>query len=645
MLASMAWDGPAIKPIRMGDEVLGDTSLAGLGLEPFSLLGVRVDPSSMRLSSPQGENVVEPKVMSLLVVLVRRPGELWLRSALIDQLWPGDSGSDQSLTRAVSHLRKALTTPHGIGEALVTVPKLGYRLDATIQRHGDTSDGKTRIAVLPFRSLSRLGDQGYFADGIADELITRLGSVPQLRVTGRTSVFQFRDSDMDMPQIAEKLRVTHLVEGSVQHQHDDVRIDVRLIDGKTGFEMWSYRYDGKIDDIFASRDEVAHDATIGLSEALDLPEPQPKNRKMSDNKAAYDLYLQGRALTNRTFGNGALAKAVELFQEALELDPDFSECWTVLAEAHVYTVVDTPCLDRHSEARKMASCARRAIELDQMQGHARAMLELYQWTRNDIVGALDLAYEAHRLEPDNPDVTIRLGSFLLYCGLTTEALPLIQRAIDQDPVHGRNYGMLCVAHMNLGNLEASIAAGQRMTDLGYPAMFLAVALATLGDRDLAVQRYHQTRLLLNTVIFPPVGSAPLEPEAMDAYWLIAAKGVCSDRAEDRALYGQLLEMLHATLHDPGDPSIVMPAIWMGNAQLVFKTLGQDITPANMICFMMIWADVDPIRQVWQHPDFLAFADRTGLVAAWEKYGWPDLLPGPLGVVSQCVSNGQGVPSR
>jgi|GEM_PF-1393648 hypothetical protein len=65
----------------------------------------------------------------------------------------------------------------------------------------------------------------------------------------------------------------------------------------------------------------------------------------------------------------------------------------------------------------------------------------------------------------------------------------------------------------------------------------------------------------------------------------------------------------------------------------------------MICFMMIWADVDPIHQVWQHPDFLAFADRTGLVAARERYGWPDLLPGPLGVVSQCVSNGQGVPSR
>ncbi|MBU2082691.1 MAG: winged helix-turn-helix domain-containing protein [Alphaproteobacteria bacterium] len=614
-----------------------DPSLANLGLAPFLIGDVTVTPSALRLSGPKGTCQVEPKVMTLLVVMARRPGELWLRSDLIDNVWPGDLGSDQSLSRAASHLRKALSAPHGMSDAIATVPKLGYRLDAKIA----TQPGQTRVAVLPFRSLSKDGDQEYFADGLVDELIARLVQVPELMVAGRTSSFQFRNSELILPDIAARLRVDHLIEGSVQHQDEHVRIDICLIDGKTGFETWSYRFAGKVGDMFVSRDEVAAAVTAGLSEALNVAQPALKPRPMTDNRLAYGLYLQGRALTNRAFGEGLLAKAIDLLEQALALDPDFAECWTALAEAHVNSVVYTPCLDRQGETEIMAQCARRAIALDPSQGHARSMLALQRWTQNDAVGALDLAYEAYRLEPENPDVIIRLGSFLLYCGRTQEALPLIEAAIDRDPVYGRNYAMLCVAHLNLGHAEESIAAGQRMVDLGFPSMLLAAATATAGERELAVQQYWQTRLLMNTVIFPPVGSAPLDADGLDAYWLMAAKGVCSGLEEDRNVYCQLLEMLHVTLHDPFDPSIVMPAVWMGNAPMVFKTLGKQITPANMISLMLIWADVDPIRSVWQHPDFMHFATHIGLVAAWDKYGWPDLLPRPKEGREPSETRGQG----
>lgn len=617
-----------------------DTAFTRIGLEPFLIQDVQVIPSALRLSSARGHCVVEPKVMALLVVLSRRPGALWIRSDLIDELWSEDCGSDQSLSRAVSHLRKALTHPHGIGNLIVTVPKLGYRLDAKIQAEAVVR----RIAVLPFRSLSKEGDQEYFADGIVDELIARLVKVPELMVAGRTSSFQLRDSNLILPDIAARLRVDHLIEGSVQHQADHVRIDIRLIDGKTGFEIWSYRFDGKASDMFASRDEVAAAVTAGLIEALNVAQPALKPRRMTHNRMAYVLYLQGRALTTRAFGEGLLAKAIDLLEQALELDPNFAECWTALAEAHVNSVVYTPCLDRLGETEIMAQCARRAIALDPTQGHAYSMLALQRWTQNDAVGALDLAYEAYRLEPENPDVITRLGSFLLYCGRTEEALPLIEAGIDRDPVYGRNYGMLCIAHLNLGHAEESIAAGQRMVDLGFPSMFLAVATATAGERELAVQQYWQTRHLMNSVIFPPVDSAPLDADGLDAYWLMAAKGVCSGLEEDRSMYCQLLEMLHATLHDPVDPSIVMPAVWMGNAKMVFKTLGKQITPANMISLMLIWADVDPIRSVRQHPDFMRFVTHIGLVAAWDKYGWPDLLPKPQAWTGASVPKRTDVPN-
>jgi TolB-like protein len=488
----------------------------------------------------------------------------------------------------------------------------------------DRLDGKTRIAVLPFQSFDSADDQDYFAQGIVDELITALGQAPQLLVAGRRSSFQFNNADAPPPDIARALRVSHLVEGSVQRQGDVVRINVRLIDGATGFENWAQGYSGTIQDIFALQENVARAVTRELGAVFDLP----SLRGMTKSKAAYELYLQGRALTFRAIGDGVLAKAIEWLEEALAIDPGFAACWTALAEAHVNTAVYTPCLDRLAQSERMAECAQKAIALDPSQGHARAMLGIHQWTLNDPVGALDLAHEAYRLEANNPDVAIRLGSFLLYIGRTREALPYIEAGIDQDPVFGRNFAMLSVAHLNLGNIDAAIAAGQRMVDLGMPSMWLAVATAASGDHAAAVEQYRRTRLLMNTVIFPPAGTEPLPPDAMDAYWLVAAKGVCSGQEEDRATYCRLLDGLNATIPDGGDTSIVLPAIWMGYAGMVFKTLGTQITPANMYTLMSLWADIEPIRQIRLHPDFMCFASRIGLVAAWEKYGWPDLLPEP-----------------
>ena len=509
-------------------------------------------------------------------------------------------------------------------------------LDAWMTRHptssriimADRQSGRTRLAVLPFASLDSENDQGYFADGIVDELITTLGQVPELLVAGRTSSFQFKDTDLSLPEIADLLRVSHLVEGSVQRRNADVRMNVRLIDGQTGFESWSYSYSGTEDDILSSREQVARTITRELGAALKLEIAEPDVRRMTDNKEAYGLYLQGRALTRRAIGDGVLDTAIKLLEQALALEPEFAECWTALAEAHVYTAVYTPCLDKLGEAQRMADCARKAIELSPKQGHAYAMLGLYEWTKNNAVGALDLAFKAYQLEPENPAVVIRLGSFLLYCGRTAEALPYIEAAVDQDPVDGRSYGMLCVAHLNLGHIDRAIKAGQRMADLGQPSLHLAAATAASGDHDLAVEQYQKTRMLMNSVIFPPAGSAPMTPEAMDAYWLFAARGIHSGREEDRQQYCQMLEMLHATFPDPYDPTIVWPAIWMGYAPMVFKTLGKQITPPNMVGLMSLWADIEPIRQTRMHPDFMDFAKRIGLVAAWEKYGWPDLLPDP-----------------
>ncbi len=487
---------------------------------------------------------------------------------------------------------------------------------------------KARIAVLPFEALYAKDGEDYFADGIVDELITTLGQVPQLLVAGRTSSFHFRSSNLTSAAIAKELRVAYLIEGSVQRQSEKVRIFVRLIDGATGFESWGHRYDGSIDNLFALQEAVAQAVTSALAETLGLEMDQPLIRNTTNSKEAYDLYLQGRALGSRIFGDGVLDKAIHFLQQAVTIDPLFAEAWVELAEAHHNVAVYTQCIDRNAAALRMADCARRAIALSPELGYPYALLGTYEWTRNNLVGGLDYAFEAYRREPNHPGVAMRVASFLIYCGRTNDAFPYVKAAIEQDPIDPRKYALLWAVKFGQGQMDEALKAAQRIVDLGWPSMYLALTSAVLGRNDLAIEQYVLTKRLVNSIILPPVGSGTMSDEAMDAYWLMAAKGVCSGQEADRQTYFQMLNMMYTVLHDKADLAITGPAIFTGNAEMVFKAFGHHLTPANILSFIQLWADVEPIRQIWQHPEFIPFAQRIGMAAAWDKYGWPDLLPPP-----------------
>lgn len=532
--------------------------------------------------------------------------EVAVDNALAAALLRGDIGGHEALKKAWS-LRRASAPPGAVSAAV---------------------DSKSRLAVLPFQSLNAKDGEDYFADGIVDEMITTLGQVPQLLVAGRTSSFHFKGSDLASSAIANELRVAHLIEGSVQRQGEDVRIFVRLIDGATGFESWGHRYDGTLSNIFALQEIVAKAVTAALAEKLNLAIDEPLVQGMTHSKAAFDLYLQGRSLGFKIFGDGALDTAITLLEEAVALDPDFAEAWLLLAEVHQLIAIYTACLDRPAESAKMAACVQKALAIKPKLGQAYSLLGLHSLTQNDFVGALDLAFKGYRMEPNNPQVAMRLGSYLMFCGRTRDGMKYIEEAIAQDPIDGRKYMLRCSGHLNLGDVAAAIADGQRAVDLGFPSVHLAVATTAAGQHDLAVEQYMQTRLLLNKSIFPPAGTAPMPPEVMDAYWLVAAKGVCSGKAEDREAYCRTLDYLHMTMHDNGDYAITLPAVFMGYTEMLYKTLGQSISPGNMGCLMSIWADIDPIRQIWQHPEFIPFAQRIGMAAAWDKFGWPDLLAVP-----------------
>lgn len=532
--------------------------------------------------------------------------QMTVDAALADAAQHGDMEGHAALTKAW-----ALRNPPALRMAAVAI-----------------TDTKTRIAVLPFQALNTQDGKDYFADGIVDEMITTLGQIPQLQVAGRTSSFHFRSSDLASPAIAEALRVAHLIEGSVQRQGEKVRIFVRLIDGATGFERWGQRYDGSLDDIFTLQETVARAVTAALAEKLGLAMDTPQVRGMTQSKEAYDLYLQGRALNARLFGDAVLTRAAELLEEAVTLDPNFAEAWVLLGDVHQRMGIYLAGTDQTQASAFMADSVRKALAINAGLGHAYGLLALHEFTRNNIVGSLDLAFKGYEVEASNPAVAVRLGGLLLFCGLTRSGMRYLDEAIEQDPVDGRHYMVRSVGHLNLGNIDSAIADAQRCVDLGFPSIWLGVAHAAAGNHAVAVEHYQQTRSLLNNSVPPPSGMTPMSQEMMDAYWLVAAKGVCSGLPEDRETYCRTLDFLHATMVEKEHLAITAPAVFMGYADLLFETIGTRITLQNLACLMSIWADIEPIRQIWQHPEFIPFAQRIGMADAWDKYGWPDLLPPP-----------------
>ncbi|MEQ5788381.1 hypothetical protein J3454_10790 [Erythrobacter sp. NFXS35] len=502
------------------------------------------------------------------------------------------------------------------------------RLSAAAQARYPAARGLTDIAlaVLPFPQIDLVGGNFFLAEGVTDELVSRLGKVEGIALAGRTSVLAVAPRRQTLTEMAASLRVTHLIEGEVRRTPDLITVRIALIEGATGTEIWADRIEGSIDEFFESRKVIGNNIIAAICRVLGLALSPAPMRRMTANRAAYSLYLQGRSLVRRSITDGAAAKSIELLEESLALDPDFAECWTALADAHIHNAVYTPCLDRVERSRKAAECAQRAVALDPGQGHALAIQGIHEWTRLNPAGALDLAFEAYAREPRNADVALRLGSFLLYIGRTRAALPFIEAGIEQDPAYGRNYGMLSTAHFNLGEMAPALAAGQRMIDLGMPGMWLAVINAANGERQQAAETYYAQRMLMNTVILPPAGTEPMSDAVRDAYWGIAAKGICSGDADARTAYCAMLDGLHQTMPDPCDPSIAFPAIWMGHAELVMKIYRQCIHPANMFGLMSLWADVEPIRRVRLHPDFMNFAEDLGMVEAWNRHGWPDLMP-------------------
>src|SRR5262245_2332633 len=345
------------------------------------------------------------------------------------------------------------------------------------------------IAVLPFVDMSPDKDQEYFSDGLAEELLNALARIPELRVTARTSSFEFKGKNADARTISQKLNVATLLEGSVRKAGDRVRVTAQLVNAADGFHMWSQTYDRKLDDIFAVQDDIARSIAQALKVQL-LGQAKPRAGAGVSDPEAFNLYLQGKYHQGRFSQNGR-KEAIECFQRALEHDPRYAPARVALGGVYIAQAdtADVTVSEGYGKARQEVE---RALELDPTSAEAHALLgkirAVYDWDWNGAKAAFERALA---LGPGSARVLSLAALLPRAVGNFEEALRLCRKAAELDPLNHEAQGFCGETAWAAGRLDEAEASFQKHLEL-----HLAVGADTgkgrlqLGLVDLARSRPH-----------------------------------------------------------------------------------------------------------------------------------------------------------
>ncbi|HEY2444963.1 MAG TPA: winged helix-turn-helix domain-containing protein [Rhizomicrobium sp.] len=309
-----------------------------LAHEPdFAIGQIKVCPARREILGQGWQEILEPRVMRVLVALVRARGEILSREDLIESCWDGVIVGDDAINRCIGRLRKA-AEESGNAFAIETVPRVGYRLSRAAGRNPNehcpaVSAQRLSVCVLPFANMSGDVEQEYFSDGISEDIITDLSKISALSVTARNTAFQFKGKSVDIPQIARQLKVSHVLEGSVRRSGGRVRISAQLIDGLAGDHIWAERYDRDLNDIFVLQDEISEAIVNALKLRLVHEEKTAIERRGTENVEAYNLYLMARQIYARSTEYNAekVELVIRLCRRATEIDPGYSRAWALMA--------------------------------------------------------------------------------------------------------------------------------------------------------------------------------------------------------------------------------------------------------------------------------------------------------------------------
>jgi serine/threonine protein kinase/tetratricopeptide (TPR) repeat protein len=347
------------------------------------------------------------------------------------------------------------------------------------------------IAVLPFRNLSEEKDNAFFADGISEELLNLLSKVPQLQVAARTSSFSFKGKQIEIPEIARKLHVANVLEGSVRKSGDQLRITAQLVRAAEGYNLWSETYDRKLDDIFKIQDEIAGEVVKQLKVTLLGAKPTVRE---TDPKA-YTLYLQAVQI-GRQGTPEAFTQSDALLKQVVEIDPRYAPAWYGLAtnfrnEANLGLL---PNSEGYARAR---AAAEKALVLDPNYAPAHAGLGRIAANNNDFINAAKHFERAVALDPTDLNVLGNSAVFLHSLGRLQEGLALLEAVVRRDPVNLSTLFNLGNGQIRMGQFDAAIASYRSVLSMspgsGLTHYQICEAMLLKGDAHGALAEIEQEK--------------------------------------------------------------------------------------------------------------------------------------------------------
>jgi TolB-like protein/Flp pilus assembly protein TadD len=447
------------------------------------------------------------------------------------------------------------------------------------------------IAVLPFVNMSADAEQEFFSDGISEELLNLLVRVEGLKVASRTSSFTYKGSKQSLADIAKELRVDHVLEGSVRKSDNRVRITAQLIDATTDRHLWSDTYDRELNDIFGIQDEIANAIVVALQNELGvLSDTEMVSVGVAtQNLDAYELYLKARSLF---LARAELETAVELFEKAVELDPDFARAWESLAAN--YSVMESwGYLERDYQALA-SKAAQKALDLDPTLSTPWAVKAQVANTTGQMITGVGFLDKAIELDPDNATHHLWRGIEYSTLGFQRKSIADLERCLELDPAYENCRRHLSYTYFILNDNEAGLRLFQQGAERGFSGsnFMIVQRLVTVGERMLATQMIWDGE---------NIGSLLPGKELLDALEF------------PKRDHSKGLAKMELFLESTGQPRASSP--------LVYAIFGAyHLAEANPSFPRWIWLDENAGFR--QSEYFKPHIEQLGLPAYWREHGFP-----------------------
>jgi TolB-like protein len=461
-----------------------------------------------------------PQVFDMLAYLIRNRDRVVSKDDLISAIWEGRIVSESALTTRLNGVRSAIGDSGEEQRLIKTLPRRGIRFVGIVREEekpvveaatshivrpakaGLTLPDKPSIAVLPFTNLS--GDllQDYFTEGVVEDIITELSRFSELFVIARNSSFAYKEQSVDVRDIGRDLGVRYVLEGSVRKVANRVRITGLLVDAASGTHLWADRFESALEDIFALQDQMAESVVGAIAPRLEQAEIERAKWKPTENLNAYDCFLRGMAAWH-SWTQSSHNNALELFYQAIELDPEFGRSYALAAGCYLMRKANGWIIDRGAEIAETERLARLGADLGRTDAVALAWsAHALAHVVGDIGTGIALIDHALLLNANLAVAWQRSGWLRIYvgdCELAIEHLQRGMRLSPLDPLVHLAHSAMALGYFLLKNVDEASACAERALHLRSnwpPALrVLAMSNALAGREQAARQAMNRLRLI------------------------------------------------------------------------------------------------------------------------------------------------------